>query len=370
MAEEIVLTREERARLRSEYDLLVVRLNETQEPSVREGIRQRLLELQMLAEKAKSAPEEPVPSSVTASHEPEPQAQPVEEVVHFEPTPEQVVEVPVGNELPSKVAGLIDEYNSIQAKLSTSNEKLVQEAFAEKLQDVIKRIEDEGYHPNGTLNGKGPKRKVEEDVPLPQVDTALILKAEDLIRQYRLAKQRGQALAATDLLSQANAVTAYSAQVQEAMGDEYAAKNEWTKAKEAYHLAHRLNPRDVGIERKYAEIVLRSNRNFDIENALRSGSIDALLLSQNDQVARPGMAALLSFCLPGLGQFVLGKNVLGGTLLGTWLVSFVFLFLHFRTSKGHVDALTIGAGIVVILTIIVGVGDCLSAGKKKNKLEF
>ena len=125
---------------------------------------------------------------------------------------------------------------------------------------------------------------------------------------------------ATEMLSKAAEVASNSPIVQEAFGDEYKAKGEIARARDSYLLAHRLNPNDANLERKYAELVLRSNSNINVEEMLKSGNVDSLLMGEGESYAKPGAAAFLSLMLPGTGQFVRGKNGLAIGLLCGWLL--------------------------------------------------
>lgn len=361
------LSPEERERLRKEYDFLTARFNQTTEESVREQIKLRLLKLQEIA--SGNARPEPEP-------EPELESEPtaVEPVEVFEPAPyeEPVVYAPSSDltdlEL-ERVAMLVEEAAMLQKKLEGNLEPMAKNAIGEKVHDITKRLEALGRNVDGTPNGKGPVRK-DDLAPIIPPSPEQQRQAEDLVKRYQVAKQRGNGQEAMELIRQATIVAPTSAMVQEALGDEYRERGEMKNARDAYHLAHRAEPSNLAIDRKYAESVLRANRTVNVEDALKSGSIDSLLLSQDQSVARPGAAATLSFFLPGTGQLVRGKNVLGGIILGGWLIMFICEF----TFKGHTISDLIHhkydlVGILLLLGMFVfqvwSVAECLVTGDKK-----
>lgn len=346
-----VLTAEEREGFRNEYALLQMRFKEAADPAVKESIQARMAYLHQIAAQGfvNAVPE--------IMEEPS-------------PVPEQPYLQAGANE---RAAALIEEYSVVQSRLAEPNlEKIAQTALAEKSSDIVRQLADLGYTPEGHPTAEGPKRKAPSEpiaLPPPEVQR----QAEELIKQFRVQKMRGQSAQATETLRQALAIAPTSPQVQEALGDEYKEVGETKNAREAYLLAHRADPKDANIERKYAETILRLGSADAIQRALESGNLDSLLLSKGDSYARPGAAAFLSALVPGTGQLVQGKNELGIGLLVSWIILLLITFtLRSKAVSGifrggiHFEFLTILLLILIFGVQIYSIAECLPRNKDKE----
>jgi len=150
---------------------------------------------------------------------------------------------------------------------------------------------------------------------------AQIAEAENLIRLSRVEKMRGNAAAATDLLRRATEVAPGSAAVLEGLGDDLMDRKQYREAKIAYGHALKLDPKNVSLERKFGELVLRATPStMSIEDQLRAGSADSLFSTPSESLANAKVALAMSVMVPGAGQFVLGYTSAGFWFLGTWLV--------------------------------------------------
>ena len=109
----------------------------------------------------------------------------------------------------------------------------------------------------------------------------------------------------------------------EAMADDLLERKQFKQAKLLLKQAHTLDPKNVGLDRKYAELVLRGSGNYSIENQLRYG--DDLLMSSEDQVAGVWAARLLSSFVPGVGQMVVGRTVKGICIFLGYVISFAII---------------------------------------------
>lgn len=133
-------------------------------------------------------------------------------------------------------------------------------------------------------------------------------KAEQLLRQLMLARQRGQTTVVGKILEEALQLAPNYAPVQEAVGDDFVERRQFRKAKEAYLLAHKLDPANPLIENKYGEMVLKVD--------LR---IDPATYSDAGTMASGRAAVVLNFLFPGVGHLVVGQRVTGAVLLALWL---------------------------------------------------
>lgn len=147
------------------------------------------------------------------------------------------------------------------------------------------------------------------ELPEPP-DPPTLERAESLIRQARLARQRGQSDLVFKLLEEAKDVAPGAGIVWEAIGDEAAAAHQSRKAREAYTMAWRLSPKDPNIERKYAETVLASSAFFSPE----LGGVTAY----------PKSSIWASVMLPGLGQVLNEEYGKGLVMMTGWLGSLFF----------------------------------------------
>ncbi len=162
---------------------------------------------------------------------------------------------------------------------------------------------------------------------IPAPTLAEMDQAEKLIRQARLEKQRGNNIGSTDLLKKAIEVAPGSSVVMEAMADDLIAHKQIKQARAILKQAHALDPKNVGLERKYAEVVLMGSTNMSIEDQLRYGMNDSLFLTGNDNVAGIVAARFLSAIVPGVGQLVLGRTTKGFVLFVGYVICFGLLVL-------------------------------------------
>jgi len=151
---------------------------------------------------------------------------------------------------------------------------------------------------------------VEEELPAPPSPECLE-KAEGLIRQASLAKIRGDKTMFEKLVQEAATVAPGSSTVQEALGDALVDRRQVKKAKDAFQLAVKLDPKNASAERKFGEAVL------SVQLAL-----DPLFSTvfYDDSLASGKAGLILSFLIPGLGQIVSGDTKKGSMMLGGWLI--------------------------------------------------
>ncbi|MFQ3611135.1 MAG: tetratricopeptide repeat protein [Fimbriimonadales bacterium] len=150
---------------------------------------------------------------------------------------------------------------------------------------------------------------------------------EHLLRNAHLAKVRGQMDEARTYLEQAKALMPDSADVWAAVGDFWYQDGKIQEAHDAYKKAHELDPQNAFIERKYAQIVLemaRQQEQYRQWEQTLSGNrpTDDLFIQRN-----PGLAFLLSFLMPGVGQLYNGQFVKGGVILGAFVLGWIIFML-------------------------------------------
>lgn len=197
----------------------------------------------------------------------------------------------------------------------------------ENVAERLKQLEEEAERLRLQLKEQEEAKAAEEsspkkESPEPKKETTPedAEEAERLVRQAHLAKSRQEHTKALELLKQAEQLAPESVTVLVELGDGYAAKNRWKEAQAAYGRATRLDPKNVAIERKYAEAVLKANLPIEVLYGMSKGNAE-------DQIANANVAALISFLLPGAGQLVLGSPYKGIFFMAVWLVSWIVAVL-------------------------------------------
>jgi tetratricopeptide (TPR) repeat protein len=167
---------------------------------------------------------------------------------------------------------------------------------------------------------------VAADEPLPPAPTPeQVEKAERLIRESRLQKIRGNKSVAGKLLEEALEVAPGSVTVMEAVADDLMDRRQTKAAMEIYKRAMGIDPKNVSVERKYAECVLGAARYADPFSVTQASELDA---------ASGRTAVILSLILPGLGQMVTGRVSLGVGLMAGWLGGWGIAWLIPNGMKG------------------------------------
>lgn len=140
---------------------------------------------------------------------------------------------------------------------------------------------------------------------------------------------------ADKLLQEAMSVAPGSVPVLEAVGDDYVRRKQWRKAYEVFEIAHKADPINVSVERKFGEMVLKVKL-----------AIDPFAAAQQDigTVASGKAAMLLSIFLPGVGQLVLGKYFKGGVMLGGWLLGWIVFLADPNGFKGLMTIIGMAKG--------------------------
>lgn len=140
---------------------------------------------------------------------------------------------------------------------------------------------------------------------------------DELIRRSKVAQMRGNRDEAASLLKQAESIAPSASTVLEAIGDELASARKFQEARRYYDRARRADPQNTSADRKFADSVFRSD----------AAKHTYANLDDSEVVADPRKAAILSYFVPGLGQFVTGQWLKGSIFL---LGSFVCMLSSIR----------------------------------------
>lgn len=257
------------------------------------------------------------------------------------------------------------QLNVLERKLLEAQEPVVREALQMRVTEIMKELGPDLVLKPTTPTGEAPKKRKEEE-PLPEKPSAEVqIAADNLIRQARVCKMRGQVQEATDLVKQAAEIAPGSSVVLEMLGDEYVERKRFGEARAAYKTAHRLDPSNVALETKFANLVLRTEQGMSFEIAITTG--DSLFVDASEATASAVAATVFSFFVPGVGQLVLGENIKGAVLIASWVICGVLVRLNVEATKGHFTISTTGyvfAGLLLIV-YIAAIGGCASRIKKK-----
>jgi hypothetical protein len=205
-----------------------------------------------------------------------------------------------------------------------------------------------------------PEEPVEEEDLTPPTPQQLA-EADNLIRQARVEKMRGNTGQSTVLLNKAAEAAPTAPAVLEALADDLLERKQKKEALAVYKRAVKLDPKNVGLERKYATLVLSTGPSVTFEDAMRADWNESPFLSSEDHVASASAATLLSVLLPGLGHIILGKTVTGACILAAWVVSFLWFGIGLRgvslSAKGeaHVPLSHYFSGSIIIPGILMSI---------------
>jgi hypothetical protein len=165
----------------------------------------------------------------------------------------------------------------------------------------------------------------EPEIPVEPPTPQQLAEAENLVRQARVEKMRGNGKGAGDLLKQASEVAPGAPAVLEVVADDLAERKQFDRAKKMYRQAWKLDPKNVGLERKYAMIVAQMDAMGSIDDQLRANLSDSPFINESEALASANAAIIMSAVFPGLGHAVLGKGV-GYPIMLAWLVCSGWLF--------------------------------------------
>lgn len=214
------------------------------------------------------------------------------------------------------------ELARLQAKLATVTDPDLVSVLKHRIGQIEAELPPLPDAPAEASAQDAPEPEAVPDVPTKTSTIAERDQAERFIREARLERSRGNSQAAAAKLDQAKALAPDSALVLTAVADELLERRQTKAAMELYAQAMKLEPGNVALERKHAELVLRSLGMGSVEDMLRTGLNEAPTSGVN-----PKAATLLSVLLPGLGQLALGLTTKGAIYLGLWVVMLIWAIL-------------------------------------------
>jgi TM2 domain-containing membrane protein YozV len=216
---------------------------------------------------------------------------------------------------------LKQELARLRTKLQHSDDRDIREALQMRIQQIQSEL------PQLEEKAKAAEAVVEVDAEpdaAPATPEQMVL-ADRLIQQARVEKIRKNVAKATELLREAAQIAPGSPVVLEALADDLVERRQLKQAVAVYKRACRLDPKNVGLEAKFAQTVLQADTLGSLDDQMRMNLSDSPFLTSEDSLARLPYATLLSAFFPGVGHMVLGRTTQGIAILSAWIVCCVWI---------------------------------------------
>lgn len=263
-----------------------------------------------------------------------------------------------------RIEALTASASSLKSKIPAIKDPEILDALKGKL----KQVEDELAELQ-----REDDRAIEDEAPVVPPTSEQLEAADRLIALSRVEKMRGNAAKASDYLKEAAAAAPTAPSVLEAVGDDYRERGQAKAAQDMYRQAVKLDPSNVGLERKFAETVLRTTPSMSVEQQLAMG-LGSGLGNDIEVVAGARAATFLTIFAPGLGHIVMGQTVKGGIILTAWVAALVWLFsdqhalkpvLHGQYDSKSFSTVLIPAAVAATIHVFAIMG-CLNRLKQPS----
>lgn len=268
---------------------------------------------------------------------------------------------------PDRRAEIEGQLPTLRAEIEKAKEPIVREALEAKLVALEAELAE--------LPESVASESEVETVPIPVVERA---KFDLEVQRLRLILSRGEKGPAEAGLKALRGQYGAQGELLEIEGDLATGRKRWKEAEKLYGAAKELLPGNIGVEKKHADAVFFASGMGTLEDQLRASESGTPIL-EADVVARGGVATLLSFFFPGLGQWVLGQQVKAIAFFGVWLLAIAVILINGRMIPGLLRIIGIGGGgvdpsglfvfavIVAALTMLLAVFDCAAIAKRAPK---
>jgi len=225
---------------------------------------------------------------------------------------------------------LREELVRLRLKHDESTDKDIRAVLQLRIAQILEEIPPElAAKPLTPKQEEAAKIEIEiEESPTDPPTPAQLAEADKLVIQARVEKMRGNAAKSTEFLKQAAAAAPGSKAVLEALGDNLVERKQFKAAMNAYQKAFRLDPKNVGVEEKLANVALTMGSLGSLDDQMRRNLSDSPFLTEADAYARLPAAVFLSALVPGVGHLVLGKTSQGLTILAGWVISLIWFLSH------------------------------------------
>ncbi len=262
-----------------------------------------------------------------------------------------------------KVVDLKAELARIKAKLSASSDsdivealKFKVEALENQLAEAIKEVEDQTEALELT--------EVKDELP-----------AEEIVREIRLARAHiagDRKPVAREIIARLEKAAPNNVDVLELKADMLIASRDLTNALPLLKKARKADPANVTIEKKLAEVAMRTSTMGSIDDQLRSG-LSGTLIAEGDMKATPTAATVCSLFLPGLGHLFVGMTTKGIVYISVWVISVVpltyLMITELNRIHGNINNFSpsmwiIGLFFVAAMCWFVALFECAALAKK------
>lgn len=262
-----------------------------------------------------------------------------------------------------KAVDIKAELSRINAKLSASSDADIIEALKfkvdslnEQLAAAVKEIEN-----------------AEEAAAL--IEPTEEMAPEEVEQQIRLARAHlagERKPAAREIMARLEKAAPNNVDVLELKADMLIASKDIQNALPLLKRARKVDPTNKAVEKKLAEVALRSATMGSIDDQLRSG-IGSSLIAETDMKATPTAATVCSLFLPGLGHLVVGMTNKGIVYLTIWILAIVpltyLMITELNRIHGNMNNFSpsmpiIGLGFVAAMCWFVALFECAALGKK------
>lgn len=218
------------------------------------------------------------------------------------------------------------ELKRLEEKLKTIDDPDIRAVLVARIQQIYAELPPE---PQKIAEAQVAESQV-QDVPaeplLPPTQEQME-KAEALVRQAKVERMRGNRQAASDLLRQATEVAPTAPALLETLGDDAMERHNYKQARQAYERAMKVSSKNIALERKHAEAILKAESGLSVEDQLRLGLTGSPFISGEDMKASRKSATILNAFFPGLGQLALGQTTKGAILIALWVLCLVGIVL-------------------------------------------
>lgn len=224
-------------------------------------------------------------------------------------------------------AALRAELGRLKAKRAQIRDRDVASALDLRIQQIESELLPLAVTPTETSPSEEPKDEETpaDEAPIVPPTPAQLRDADQLIRQAKVEKMRGNAKASTELLQKATEVAPTAPAVLEALADDMMERKRLADAKVVYQRALKIDPKNVGVETKLAHCALGMSLAGSIEDQLRRNLGDSPFIDGDDRTASLPSAIILSAILPGAGHLVLGQTQRGLAIMTAYLVAAICL---------------------------------------------
>ncbi len=263
-----------------------------------------------------------------------------------------------------KVVDLKAELARIKAKLSASSDRDI----AEALQFKVDALNDQLVAAQKEVEAADEAAATEAE-PLEEIPAAEIERDIRLARAHIVGERKP---AAREILAKLEKAAPNNVDVLELKADMLIASKDMTNALPLLKRAHKVDPSNIMVEKKLAEVAMRASTMGSIDDQLRSG-LSSTLIAEGDMKATPTAATVCSLFLPGLGHLLVGMTNKGIAYIVVWVVSIVPLTyfvikeltrIHGNMNNFSPSMLIIGLAFVAAMCWFVSLFECAALGKK------